>query len=82
MNHWPFIIGAYAVTILGTGIVTLWSWAAMRRAEAEAAALISSPGFPGEVAAKRTEGAPPPHFVRSPSPANAGEDMLGRDREA
>ena len=39
MNHWPFIIGAYAVTILGTGIVALWSWAAMRRAEAEAAAL-------------------------------------------
>jgi hypothetical protein len=35
MNHWPFIIGAYAVTIIGTGIVTLWSWTAMRRAEAE-----------------------------------------------
>src|SRR4051794_5661704 len=41
----------------------------------------SSPRFRGEVAAKLTEGslplgkkAPPPHFVRSPSPANAGED--------
>ena len=41
----------------------------------------SSPAFAGEVAAKLTEGflpqskkTPPPHFVRSPSPANAGED--------
>ena len=39
MNHWPFIVGAYALTILGTLGVTLASWAAMRRAEAEAAKL-------------------------------------------
>ncbi len=39
MNHWPFIIAAYALTILGTLGVTLWSWAAMRRAEADAEAL-------------------------------------------
>ena len=39
MNHWPFIIGAYGLTILGTIGVTLWSWAAMRRAEADADAL-------------------------------------------
>ena len=39
MNHWPFIIAAYALTLLGTAAVALWSWAAMRRAEAEAAAL-------------------------------------------
>ena len=39
MNHWPFIIGAYGLTILGTLGVTLWSWLAMRRAEAEADAL-------------------------------------------
>lgn len=39
MNHWPFIVGAYAVAILGTGLVTVLSWAAMRRAEAEAASL-------------------------------------------
>ncbi len=39
MNHWPFIIAAYAVTILGTFGVTLWSWSAMRRAEANADAL-------------------------------------------
>jgi hypothetical protein len=39
MNHWPFIIGAYGVTLLGTLAVTLWSWSTMRRAEAEADAL-------------------------------------------
>ena len=33
MNHWVFIIAAYAVTGLGT-IGLLWSsWTAMRRAE-------------------------------------------------
>jgi hypothetical protein len=36
MNPWPFIIGAYAVTILGVLILSLWSWIAMRRAEADA----------------------------------------------
>ena len=39
MNHWPFIIAAYALTIVGTLGVTMWSVAAMRRAEAEAEAL-------------------------------------------
>ncbi|HZG45845.1 MAG TPA: heme exporter protein CcmD [Allosphingosinicella sp.] len=39
MNHWPFIIAAYAVTIFGTAGVALWSWSAMRRAEADADAL-------------------------------------------
>ena len=39
MNHWPFIIGAYAATLLGTAGVTLWSWRAMRRAEVQAEAL-------------------------------------------
>ena len=35
----------------------------------------SSPRFRGEVALRRSDGrAPPPHSVRSPSPANAGED--------
>ena len=35
----------------------------------------SSPRFRGEVAARSADGgAPPPHCVRSPSPANAGED--------
>jgi len=36
VNPWPFIAGAYGLTILGT-IALLWSsYAAMRRAEAEA----------------------------------------------
>jgi len=39
MNHWPFVIAAYAITIIGTLGVTLWSLIAMRRAEAEADAL-------------------------------------------
>lgn len=39
MNHWPFIITAYALTIAGTAAVTWWSYAAMRRAEREAEAM-------------------------------------------
>ncbi len=39
MNHWPFIIAAYGLSLLGTIGVTLWSWSAMRRAEAEAEAV-------------------------------------------
>ena len=39
MSHWPFIIAAYALTILGALGVTLWSFAAMCRAEADADAL-------------------------------------------
>jgi hypothetical protein len=37
MNHWPFIIAAYAVTALGTIAVSLWSYLAMRKAEVAAA---------------------------------------------
>ena len=36
MDPWPFVIAAYAVALLGTAGVTLWSVAAMRRAEREA----------------------------------------------
>lgn len=43
MNHWPFIIGAYAVAILGTLLLLLWSWTAMRKAEADADALRRDP---------------------------------------
>ncbi len=39
MSHWPFILAAYGLTLLGTVGLTLWSWSAMRRAEAEADAL-------------------------------------------
>ena len=35
----PFIVAAYAITVLGTLAVTLWSWRAMRTAEREAEAL-------------------------------------------
>ncbi|HEY0626282.1 MAG TPA: heme exporter protein CcmD [Allosphingosinicella sp.] len=36
MNHWPFIVGAYAVALVGALGLTAQSWLAMRRAEAEA----------------------------------------------
>jgi len=39
MNHWPFIIAAYAIALGGTGAVTLWSYIVMRRAEARADAV-------------------------------------------
>ena len=39
MSHWSFIFAAYGLTVLGTFGVTVWSWSAMRRAEAEADAL-------------------------------------------
>jgi Heme exporter protein D (CcmD) len=39
MNHWPFILGAYAFALLGTFGVTFWSWREMRRAEADAEAV-------------------------------------------
>ena len=39
MNPWPFVTGAYAVTILLTAGLLLWALASMRRAEAAADAL-------------------------------------------
>jgi len=39
VNHWPFIIAAYGITILGMAGLTLFSLAAMRRAEAAADAI-------------------------------------------
>jgi len=39
VNHWTFIIAAYAVTLIGTLGVTVWSYIAMRRAESRADAL-------------------------------------------
>ena len=43
MDHWPFVIAAYALTLAGTAGVTILSWRAMRRAEA-AARKLSEPG--------------------------------------
>ena len=39
MNPWPFVIIAYALTLAGTIGLAWASFAAMRRAEREAAAL-------------------------------------------
>ena len=39
MNHWPFIIASYSLTLLMTAGLTAWSFAAMRRAEAKARSL-------------------------------------------
>jgi hypothetical protein len=43
VDPWPFIIAAYALTLLGTAGLTLWSYAAMRRAEADADAVGKRP---------------------------------------
>jgi hypothetical protein len=39
VNHWPFIVGAYALTILPTLALVAASFRAMREAEAQADAL-------------------------------------------
>tara|TARA_R110000787_G_scaffold35117_2_gene90440 strand:+ start:462 stop:596 length:135 start_codon:yes stop_codon:yes gene_type:complete len=36
VNHWPFIIAAYAITALGTAGLSWASWRAMRDAESRA----------------------------------------------
>ena len=33
LDHWPFVIAAYAVTIVATLALVGWSWLAMRAAE-------------------------------------------------
>ena len=43
MNPWPFILAAYALTIAATLAATLWSYVAMRRAEADADAVTGRP---------------------------------------
>ena len=34
LDQWNFVIAAYAVVILTTLILVIWSWLAMKRAEA------------------------------------------------
>lgn len=34
LDHWTFVIAAYAVGVIGTGVLVASSWIAMRRAEA------------------------------------------------
>ena len=36
MNPWPFVIAAYALTLLATAALILLSWRSMRKAEAAA----------------------------------------------
>jgi heme exporter protein CcmD len=36
MNPWPFVVAAYAVTLVATAGLILWAYASMRRAEAAA----------------------------------------------
>ena len=36
MDPWPFVIGAYALAVLGTGGLFAASYAGMRKAEGEA----------------------------------------------
>lgn len=33
MNHWPFILAAYGLTIGAIGTLVVTAWLAMRRAE-------------------------------------------------
>ena len=39
MNHWPFILGAYGVTLVAVALLVWTSYRGMRRAEAEADSL-------------------------------------------
>ena len=36
MNPWPFVVAAYAVTVIAVAGLILWAQASMRRAEAAA----------------------------------------------
>lgn len=39
MNPWPFITAAYALTLIGAGLVSLWAWRTAMSAEKRADAL-------------------------------------------
>jgi hypothetical protein len=39
MSPWTLVIASYALALGGTAALALWSWAAMRRAEADADSL-------------------------------------------
>lgn len=38
MNQWAFVTAAYGLTLLAMVVMMVWSWFAMRRAEADAVA--------------------------------------------
>ena len=33
LDPWPFVVGAYAIGVIGTLVLVGWSWLSMRRAE-------------------------------------------------
>jgi hypothetical protein len=33
LDPWPFVLGAYAIGVIGTLVLVGWSWLSMRRAE-------------------------------------------------
>lgn len=33
LDHWPFVIGAYAAGLIALALLIVWSYGAMRRAE-------------------------------------------------
>ena len=33
LDHWPFVIGAYAVSAVALGLLIAWSYTTMRKAE-------------------------------------------------
>jgi hypothetical protein len=35
VNHWPFIIAAYAIALIATAALLVRSWSGMRRAESD-----------------------------------------------
>jgi Heme exporter protein D (CcmD) len=36
MNHWSFVIAAYAITLVATAVLLAWAYASMRKAEGAA----------------------------------------------
>lgn len=34
LDHWPFVLASYALSIGGTVLLVAWTWLVMRRAEA------------------------------------------------
>ena len=39
MNHWPFVIAAYAIVLGGSAALAVWAWWSMRAAEKSADAV-------------------------------------------
>ncbi|HEY1124369.1 MAG TPA: hypothetical protein VGE65_01950 [Sphingobium sp.] len=39
MNPWPFVIAAYAITLLGAAVTSIWAWRSASDAETRANAL-------------------------------------------